>query len=99
MQSCHNSAHSAFIHWNSGIDNSLGKNAFFKEASTQFYCQCTLSNNHRGNRSLALTSIEAKLLQALLKEVGILPQTFNQSRITFQNVQCSNTGSNDGGRM
>src|SRR5258706_16396162 len=82
----------AFIRGNGGKDDALREDAFLEEALTKLDSEGTFTNDNRCDGSLAVTRVEAKLLQAALEESRVLPQAFDQAVVFFKDIDGSDTG-------
>src|SRR5947209_19124180 len=84
-------AHTTLVSGHRREDDTLGKDPFLEEALTELQRQSTFPHNDRCYRRFALTSIEAKLLQAMFEEVRVFPEPLHQAIVPFQQVQCCDT--------
>ena len=83
MDSCDDGAHATFIDGYGGVDDALGKDAFLEEAIAELHSQCAFTYDDRRDRRLAVPGIEAKLFEATLEEVRVLPEPINEARVFF----------------
>jgi len=89
----------AFVGGDGGEDDTLGKDAFFKETSTEFHGEGTFTNDDGGYWRLAVTCVKTKLFQAALEVVGIFPEPFNQAGVALEEIYGGDAGGDDRGWM
>ena len=93
------STHAAFVGGDGGEDDALGKEAFFKETCTELHGEGSFTDNDGGDWLFAVAGVKTELFQAAFEVVGILPESFNQAGVAFEEVYSCNAGGDDRGRV
>lgn len=91
--------HAAFVDWDGREDDTLGKDAFFKETRTELHSEGSFTYYDRSDWRFAVAGIKTELFQAAFEVVSILPETFNQASVAFEEVYSGNAGGDDRGRV